>query len=45
MKATATSVMCPDGLNIQQQVFEALATVEDIFRKRGIYAPVSDGMR
>jgi hypothetical protein len=31
LKATATSVIRPDGLTIQQQVFEAVETVEEIF--------------
>jgi hypothetical protein len=43
VKATATSVTRPDGLKIQQQVFEAIEVVEDIFRRRGIYLQVSDG--
>src|ERR1700683_5320609 len=43
LKATATSVIRPDGLTIQQQVFEAVETVEEIFRRRGIYSQVSDG--
>ena len=43
VKATATSVTRPDGLKIQQQVFEAIEVVEDIFRRRGIYPQVSNG--
>ncbi len=43
VKATATSLTRPDGLKIQQQVFEAIEVVEDIFRRRGIYPQVSDG--
>jgi hypothetical protein len=43
VKATATSVTRPDGVNVQQQVLEAIEVVEDIFRRRGIYPQVSDG--
>ena len=43
VKATATSVTRPDGVNVQQQVLEAITTVEDIFRRHGIYPQVSDG--
>ena len=43
IKATATSLTLPDGLKIQQQVFEAIEVVEDIFLRRGIYPQVSDG--
>ena len=43
VKATATSLTRPDGLKIQQQVFEAIEVVEDIFLRRGIYPQVSDG--
>jgi hypothetical protein len=34
--AAPASVTRPDDLIIQQQVLEAIATVEDIFRKRGV---------
>ena len=43
VRATATSVTRPDGFKIQQHVFEAVAIVEDIFRRRGIYSQVGDG--
>ena len=43
VKATATSVTRPDGVNVQQQVLEAVEVVEDIFRRRGIYPQMSDG--
>jgi hypothetical protein len=43
VKATATTLTRSDGLKIQQQVFEAIEVVEDIFRRRGIYPHVRDG--
>ena len=41
VKARSASVTTPHDLKIQEQVFEAVATVEHIFRKRGIYAQVN----
>ncbi len=43
MRASAASVTTPHDLKVQQQVFEAVATVEEIFRIRGIHDTVSDG--
>ena len=43
VKARATSVTTPHDLKVQQQVFEAVTTVEEIFRRRGIHARVTDG--
>jgi hypothetical protein len=36
VRARARSVTRPDDLEIQQQVFDAVTTVEEIFRRRGI---------
>jgi hypothetical protein len=36
MRARAPSVTRPDDLEIQQQVFDAVTTVEEIFRRRDI---------
>ena len=41
IRTRSASVTTPHDLKIQEQVFEAVATVEHIFRKRGIYAQVN----